>query len=56
MSQVKTTVARLKKELSTKKSLHGKLQKEQVDLGEELKALTAELEEIRAKTQLAKSK
>lgn len=56
MKKFKTTVARLKKELPTKKSLLGKLKKEQSDLEEELKALTVELEEISEKIKLAESK
>ena len=49
MKKYKTAIIRLKTELPTKKSLLGKLKEEQSDLGNELKALTAELAEISAK-------
>ena len=49
MKKYKTAIIRLKIELPTKKSLLGKLKEEESDLGNELKALTAELAEISAK-------
>jgi len=49
MKKYKMAIIRLKIELPTKKSLLGKLKEEESDLGNELKALTAELAEISAK-------